>query len=1073
MFFNTCINKLSQLTGRKVIFLCHYSYYCDMKARLSMALFCLLVLLGLSAPAAAQPAFYTNPILGGDYPDPTIMRDGEDYYMTHSAFDYVPGLTVFHSRDLVHWQPVSSALNRFIGSVWAPDICKYGDKYYIYFTVAFPTPEVSGGKQNRRMNFVVTADSPYGPWSEPVDLGVANIDPCHVVGEDGQRWLFLSGGRRAKLTDDGLHVVPGTEEVVYPGWQYPEEWLTEGMCLEGPKLRKIGEYYYYLNAEGGTAGPPTSHMVVVARSKSINGPWEDSPYNPLIHTYKASDRWWSKGHGTLIDTPDGRWYCVYHSYENQFCDLGRQTLLEPLEMTKDGWFRPVMRNEKGESADPVGAIAAPLEYDLSVPADRKARLGEFRVGLDWKFYRANEPQRITRVDGGIRMAAKGNMPGNASPLMFVAGDHRYEIEVEVDLSDAETRAGIVLYYDSAFHMGMGFDADRRYRYRKGGQSVCGQNRQKSQHMWLRLRNDNHVVTGQYSYDGVNWSRETWGMDCSGYTHNTLYQFQSVLPGIFCTGKGSATFRNLKYRNLDIEDAKLAMRRAAEFMMDSVSHEGAFVWSYLPDKSRMWGELEAPFKTLVWIQPPGTPSVGHVMLDAYHATQDEYYYEQALKIAKLLARVQHPEGGWNYVESLNGEDELKQFYSTIGRQAWRLEEFQHYYGNCTFDDEATAVCAKLLLRVYLEKKDPVVKAALDKVISFVLKSQYANGGWPQRFPLRYDHVFRGKEDYSSFVTLNDDVMPDNIEFLIQCYQELGRKDLLKPIRKALDLTLKLQQKGKLSGWADQYFVKSLKPAHARSYEPRSVNTGTTARMVRAMMDYYRLTGEEKFLDAIPAALDFLRYARLSPEAAAGWENKNPRAGDAFLVPRFLNPEDGRPMYVHRMGSNIATGHYYTSDDISGTIAHYSSATYVNPTAMQKELDALRAMPKAKATADSPLLYPKRNRAVSTFYFQPSPMGMRGGYPRQKNDDSKKPIVQRLMEQQQPNGAWLTPLSQISNVYKPLPEGLTETQDMRYIRTMVGDEYDTSPFTPEKPVIGISTKTFIQNMTQLINYVCPHK
>jgi len=1034
-----------------------------MKKLLSAALLCLLIMF-VSAPASlAQPMTYTNPILGGDYPDPTILRDGEDYYMTHSAFDYVPGLVVFHSRDLVHWEPISAALNEFIGSVWAPDICKYGEKYYIYFTVAFPTQAVQKGKGSRRMNFVVTADSPYGPWSEPEDLGVANIDPCHVVGEDGQRWLFMSAGKRARLTEDGLHVVPGTEETVYPGWRYPEEWLTEGFCLEGPKLRKIGEYYYYLNAEGGTAGPPTSHMVVMARSRSINGPWEDSPYNPIIHTYQNSDRWWSKGHGSLIDTPEGQWYCVYHSYENGFTDLGRQTLMEPLEMTADGWFRPVIVDKEGRSGDPVGVIPAPIVAKGTQPDVRKAHLDEFRIGLDWKFYRSNESARITQVENGIKMAAKGSMPGNSSPMMFVAGEHRYEVEVEVELSDAETRAGLVLYYDSAFYMGMGFDAERRYRYRKGGQSGGGMHPvPDTRHLWLRVRNDNHVVTGQYSYDGIHWQRETWGMDCSGYNHNTLYQFQSVLPALFCCGKGSATFRNFKYRNLDQEEVRVAMRRATEYMMDSVSYEGAFVWNYLADGSRQWGELEAPYRSMVWIQPPGTPSMGHILLDAYHATGDEYYYEQALKVVRVLMRVQHPEGGWNYVEDLAGEEQLKQFYATVGRQAWRLEEFQHYYGNCTFDDEATAVCAKLLLRVYLEKKDPEVKVALDKVINFVLKSQYSNGGWPQRYPLMYSHPFRGMEDYSSFITLNDDVMPDNIEFLIQCYQELGRKDLQKPIRRALDLAARLQQPAPLAGWADQYFVKTLKPAHARSYEPRSVNTGTTVRMVNAMMDYYRLTGESRYLAGIPAALKFLREQRLSESETQRW-GRPKRDPESFLVARFLNPEDGRPLYVHRMGANVGDGHYYTNDDITGTIAHYSSATYINPDALEQEYLALKALPKDEVTAGSPLLHPELNKAVAAYYFPAMPQRPRPG-------DPEIGSVQRIIERQQPNGAWLSPLHQVSNVYKPLPAVLSESSDTRNACTMVGDEYDTSPYTPEQPVIGISTRTYIMNMAMLIHSLC---
>lgn len=648
--------------------------------------------------------------------------------------------------------------------------------------------------------------------------------------------------------------------------------------------------------------------------------------------------------------------------------------------------------------------------------------------------------------------------------MFVAGEHRYEIEAEIELSDAETRAGLVLYYDSVFHMGTAFDGHRRYRYRKGGQSGGGMHPQgDTRRMWLRLRNDNHVVTGSYSYDGKRWQRETWGMDCSGYNHNTLYQFQSVLPGIFCSGKGSATFKNFKYRNLDVEEAKAAMRRATTFMMDSISYHGAFVWNYLPDRSRQWGELEAPYRTMVWIQSPSTPSVGHLMIDAYHATGDDYYYQQALKIAKVLISVQHPEGGWNYVEDLAGEEQLKEFYRTIGRQAWRLEEFQHYYGNSTFDDEATSTCATLMLRVYLEKKDPEVRKALDKVISFMLQSQYANGGWPQRYPLMYDHPFRGKEDYSSFITLNDDVMPSNIEFLIQCYQELGRKDLLKPIHKALSLSARLQQPAPLAGWGDQYFVKTLKPAHARSYEPRSINTSTTVRMVRAMMDYYRLTGEKKYLKGIPAAIDFLRSQRLSGEVARRYSYYRP-VNEGFQAARFLLPEDGTPLYVHRQGSNVGNGEYYTDQEISGTIAHYGSCAFINPDALERDYQALlKANPK-EVTASSPLLYPKKNIAVPTYYYKAMPASSgnnrRGGL-----------SVEEILRQQQPGGGWLTPLTQISNVYKPMPANQSPSTTKAHATSFVGDEYDTSPYTPEKPVLGYSTRSFIQYMAQLIHYVKP--
>ena len=175
-----------------------------------------------------------------------------------------------------------------------------------------------------------------------------------------------------------------------------------------------------------------------------------------------------------------------------------------------------------------------------------------------------------------------------------------------------------------------------------------------------------------------------------------------------------------------------MKRAARFMSEEAAVEGGYVWQYLPDFSRRWGELEAN-PTMIWVQPPGTATVGHLFLDAYHATGDEFYYEAAKKAADALIKGQHPLGGWNYVIDTAGEESLKQWYGTVAANAWRLEEFHHYYGNATFDDAGTAEASQLLLRIYLEKKDRKYLVPLNKAISFVLESQYENGGWPQRYP----------------------------------------------------------------------------------------------------------------------------------------------------------------------------------------------------------------------------------------------------------------------------------------------------------------------------------------------------
>ena len=172
-------------------------------------------------------------------------------------------------------------------------------------------------------------------------------------------------------------------------------------------------------------------------------------------------------------------------------------------------------------------------------------------------------------------------------------------------------------------------------------------------------------------------------------------------GIACTGMARTNYNVSEKQILDV------MKTATRFMMETVSYKGGFVWNYLPDMSRSWGELEAK-RTMVWIQPPGTPSVGHLLLDAYHATGDEYYYEAAQKVANALIWGQLECGGWNYVFDFAGENSLKEWYATVGRNAWRLEEFQHYYGNATYDDEGTMEAAKFLLRMYVEKNDPAYR-----------------------------------------------------------------------------------------------------------------------------------------------------------------------------------------------------------------------------------------------------------------------------------------------------------------------------------------------------------------------------
>ncbi len=478
---------------------------------------------------------FLNPILAGDHPDPSILKDGDTYYMTHSSFESVPGLTIWQSKDLVNWTPVVAALTKNIGSVWAPELCKHDGRFFLY---------IPARTDEYRSSYVLHAEKIEGPWSEPVDLHLPNhIDPGHVVGEDGKRYLFLSGGDMIQLTDDGMATV-GEVRHVYDPWRYPVDWDVEGFSPEGPKVLKHGEYFYMITAVGGTAGPPTGHMVIVARSKSVFGPWENHPRNPIVRTATAREKWWSRGHATLVEGPAGDWWTVYHGYENAFWTLGRQTLLDKIVWSADGW------------PDAVGGdLSHPMAKPANLPGQHHgmALSDDFstdKFGVQWSFYNPgpDEGRRFRREGGVLHMAAKGTAPKDCSPLTFVQGEHAYEIECEIEIDEGVT-AGLLLFYDFGLYAGLGFD-EKRFVTHTYGMERGRPGNPNGRRMHMRLTNDNHIVTCYSSPDGVTWTKFDRQMEVSGYHQNVRGGFMMLRPGIYAAGgTGEARVRNFKYRAL--------------------------------------------------------------------------------------------------------------------------------------------------------------------------------------------------------------------------------------------------------------------------------------------------------------------------------------------------------------------------------------------------------------------------------------------------------------------------------------------------------------------------------------------
>ena len=472
--------------------------------------------------------YYLNPIFAGDYPDPSIMRDGDTYYMVHSSFEYYPGLLIWESKDMINWTPVAHALHKYIGSVWAPDIVKCNDKYYIYFPASDKI-------------YVVWANSINGPWSDPIDLKVNSIDPGHVVDENGKRYLYFNSGGYVPLSDDGLSVV-GEQKHVYDGWPIPSDWSIELFALEGPKLTKRGDYYYLTVAEGGTAGPATGHMIISARSKSPFGPWENSPYNPIERTASKSERWWSKGHGTLLEDTKGSWWIVFHAYEKDYLNMGRQTLLTPVEWTKDGWFK-VPEGVKTENP-----IKRPYANALQTAFSLSDNFNGKSLGFQWKFYGEYDTTRFHFADQSLVVKGKGRSVGNCSPLLCVPSDHSYTADVEMEI-EGNAVGGLVMFYNNSANSGILADKENILTNMRGWQFASQKNAIRN-HVFLRLRNIENTVDMFYSTDGVKWNKIETSIEVSSLNHNAFSGFLSVRIGLCSIGDGNVKFRNFKYQAIN-------------------------------------------------------------------------------------------------------------------------------------------------------------------------------------------------------------------------------------------------------------------------------------------------------------------------------------------------------------------------------------------------------------------------------------------------------------------------------------------------------------------------------------------
>jgi xylan 1,4-beta-xylosidase len=317
----------------------------------------------------------------------------------------------------------------------------------------------------------------------------------------------------------------------------------ENFAPEGPKLLRREGWFYLITAVGGTAGPATGHMVIAARSRSIHGPWEHCPHNPLVRTRSAAEPWWSRGHATLVEGPAGDWWMVYHGYENGYRTLGRQTLLEPIEWTADGWFRALGGDLSRPLPKPKGGKTGPSAPGLSDDFSTD------RFGVQWTFHdpAPDEGDRAAYEAGGLRIKGRGTSPVDSAPLTCLVGDRSYEAEIAIDLI-GEAEGGILLFYNHKAFVGLGFTPSALKVFEYSEELTWGRVAHGARSLRLRVTNAENVVTYHYSYDdGRTWARHGTRMEVSGLHHNVFGGFLSLRIGLYAAGSGEIRLRDFRYR----------------------------------------------------------------------------------------------------------------------------------------------------------------------------------------------------------------------------------------------------------------------------------------------------------------------------------------------------------------------------------------------------------------------------------------------------------------------------------------------------------------------------------------------
>lgn len=478
---------------------------------------------------AQQQTYFSNPVIRGDVPDPTIIRIGETYYAAGTSSEWAPYYPVFTSSDLVNWKQAGHVFDKkpdwIKSSFWAPELFHYKGKVYAYYTARKASDNIS-------CIGVAVADSPTGKFKDygpVVEFGKEAID-AFVLEDNGQlyiTWKAYGLDQRpiellaCKLTDDGLRL---------DGKPFSLLRDDERRGMEGQHWFKKNGYYYIIYAVNGCCGPDSDYAVAVARSKKLAGPYEKYEGNPILHGGKDIQ---SIGHGTLTTTPDGRMFYLCHAYSRggRFYQ-GRQPHLQEIRMGEDNWPH-FITGEYASLTQPMPFVDCVQKPAFDFVDDFTA--ASLRPEWSWNYPYADVNTILKAGSLSLSGSPKpGVDTGNALCLRPETADYTLETAV---VNQNDSWKGIVMYGDDKNLLTFGSEADRLKlkAINNGKEQLLAEMKLPASSIYLRMKvTDGIHCSFAYSEDGTEWKEMEYNLSQSAI--KSLVRWDRISrPGLYQQG----------------------------------------------------------------------------------------------------------------------------------------------------------------------------------------------------------------------------------------------------------------------------------------------------------------------------------------------------------------------------------------------------------------------------------------------------------------------------------------------------------------------------------------------------------